>query len=631
MSRAAPQTARGSAPAAALISPAIAHDEREPEYRPIQWEICKRLLVYMWRRPGLQALAMGQAAGVALINAAVPVAMTETIRITIEAPEQWRIWSGGADAEWGLLAGTLLVGVLALLHYGMVAWRQYTATRMAEHVVFDMRADMFDHVQRLDMAYFDRTRLGRILARATGDISALRGAVVQVVPRLIIHGLTMALMFGAMLYYDWALTLMLAAFAPLIAFGNTRLGRRLEQAYRVVQESYSRMTASVAETVAGIRVTQGFAREGINAQLFDEVLMSHRRNNMRAAVAHGLYLPLLDVSSQVIAATILGLGAWRIASGQMGVADLIGFLLYSGGFFGSALILADLYSTTLAAMAGGERVFALLDTKPTIVDPPESAARELPLDAAGVGARVEFESVTFGYRDAAPVLHDVSFTLEPGRTIALVGHTGSGKTSIVNLVCRLYEYQAGEILIDGLDLRAIRLASLRSQSAMVSQDNFLFSGTVLDNIRFGRPSASDEEVRQACRDLGCLDILEGLPQGLATEVGERGGRLSLGQRQLVCFARAMLARPRLLILDEATSAVDTFTEHRIQQALERLMAGRSCLVIAHRLSTIRHADLILVLDHGCIVERGTHSELLRSGGHYATLYTQFIRLMDGAD
>ncbi len=626
MSRAAPLPA--PSPAAALISPVIPHDEREPEYRPIQWEICRRLLDYMWRRPRLQVLAMAQAAGVALINSSVPVVMTETIRLTIEAPERWRIWSGGADVRWGLLTGTALVAILALLHYALVAWRQYTATRMAEHVVFDIRADMFDHVQRLDMAFFDRTRLGRILARATGDISALRGAVVQVVPRLIIHGLTMLLMFGAMLFYDWALTLMLATLAPLIAIGNTRLGRRLEQAYRVVQESYSRMTASVAETVAGIRVTQGFARERVNAQLFDEVLMSHRRNNMRAAVAHGMYLPLLDVSSQVIASAIIGLGAWRISSTQMSVADLIGFLLYSGGFFGSALILADLYSTTLAAMAGGERVFALLDTKPAIVDPPPSLARDLPAAPDG-GARVEFRDVTFGYRAEAPVLHDVSLSIDPGRTVALVGHTGSGKTSIVNLVCRLYEFQHGQILIDGLDLRTIRLASLRSQSAMVSQDNFLFSGTMMDNIRFGRPGASDAEVAQACRDLGCLDILEALPEGLATEVGERGGSLSLGQRQLVCFARAMLACPRLLILDEATSAVDTFTEHRIQQALERLMAGRSCLVVAHRLSTIRHADLILVFDHGRIVERGTHADLLKSGGHYASLYTQFIRLMDG--
>jgi ATP-binding cassette subfamily B protein len=273
-------------------------------------------------------------------------------------------------------------------------------------------------------------------------------------------------------------------------------------------------------------------------------------------------------------------------------------------------------------MAGAERIFALLDTKPRITDAPGAQ----PLPRTSSGARIEFRNVTFGYTPERPVLHDVSFTAEPGRTIALVGHTGSGKTSIVSLICRLYPHQAGEILIDAQRVDDITLASLHSQTGLVLQDNFLFSGSVMDNIRFARPEATDDDVRAACKALDCLDVFEALPEGLNTDVGERGAGISLGQRQLVTFARAMLADPRILMLDEATSAVDTFTEYRIQLALEKLMLGRTCIVVAHRLSTVRRADQILVLDHGRIIERGTHDQLLAANARYATLYNEFIRL-----
>lgn len=613
------------ASAQTLISAAVTNEEREPEHRPLQWPLIRRLFAYTFRYPLLQWIIIGQAFAMAAVITTPPAIFTETIRWTIERPERWTSATGLLPVH-GLMIGAGIIVLVGVFFYFCFGWRVRCVNKLNELVVVDLRDDLHRHILRLDMAYFDRTKLGRILSRGTSDIAAMRAAVAQTIPRTFIQGLSMLFYFIAMLIYDWPLALMLLAFAPIIVYANEKLGARMEHAYRVVQESYSRLTSSIAETVAGIRVTQGFARESVNAGMFHSVLMIHRRNNMRAAVMHGLYMPLFDLASQIVGIAIILIAAWRISSGHMTVADLIGFMLYSAGFFGSAVALADLYGTTLHAMAGAERFFALLDTKPTINDPPGEPGREGNRVRPTGAARIQFESVTFGYIEGTPVLHGVSFIAEPGQTIALVGHTGSGKTSIVNLVCRLYEYQGGAITIDGRDLRTIPLDELHSSMALVSQDNFLFDGSVMNNIRFANPDATDAEVIEACRTLGCLDILEGLSGGLQTNVGERGAGLSLGQRQLVCFARAMIANPRILILDEATSSVDTFTEHLVQQALERLMQRRTCLVVAHRLSTIRHADQILVLDQGRIIECGSHGQLMIEGGHYAKLYDEFIRL-----
>jgi len=609
-----------------LVAGAAAmQDEREPEERPLQWPIVRRLIGYMMRYPALQIFVAMQGVVMALINTAPPLIVTETVRWTIQEPVRWRTLTGLEPAA-GLLTGAGLLVLTGLFFYLIFAWRLLAVNRLTERVVMDLRHDLFAHVQTLDMAFFDRTKLGRILSRGTSDVEAMRAAIAQVIPRTLIQGLMMVFAFAAMFIYDWVLAVALLGAAPIILILNWKLGAKMEHAYRRVQESYSRVTANIAETVAGIRVTKSFAREDLNADMFGNLLQQHRDNNMRAAVVHGIYIPLFDLASQTVAVGVLAVGAWRISAGHMTVADLLGFMLYSAGFFGSAVALADLYGTTLQAMAGGERFFALLDTPGTI---PDGKEEPLLTREERRGVRIEFNNVTFGYDATRPVLHELSFAAEPGQTVALVGHTGSGKTSIVNLVCRLYEYQIGEILIDGIDLRRIRRDWLRRATALVSQDNFLFDGSVMRNIRFGRIEATDEEVREACRTLGCLDILEALPQGLETIVGERGSSLSLGQRQLVCFARAMLADPRILILDEATSAVDTHTEFLIQEALERLMAGRTSLVVAHRLSTVRHADLILMMDHGRIIERGSHGQLMIAGGRYAELYDEFVRLRDG--
>ena len=594
------------------------------KYRPIDWRVTRRLLRYMLRYPKLQATIAAYAVVLALLTTSVPYVATLTIRYTLDEPEVWRSAFPDRPLWHGAVLGGLVIAVLALAYYLVMGVRLVAINRLAERVVFDLRHDIFTHVQRLDVAFFDRTKLGRILSRGTSDINAVRQAVAQIIPRTVIHGLEIVITFVAMFTFDWVLAAVILTLGPVLYALNSAFRKRMGEAYRRVQESFSRITANIAETVSGIRVTQAFARDRDNSSMFDGLLEDHRRHNMFAAKQHGMYIPLFDLASQTTAVVVITVGAWRVSQGAMSISDLLGFLFFSGLFFGSVIVIAELYNTTLQAMAGGERIFSLLDTKPTVTDAQD--AEDLPARDDDGGARVEFRGVSFAYNRDVQVLSDVSFTAEPGATVALVGHTGAGKTTVVNLLARFYDRTAGELLIDGRPIERVRLASLQAQLGLVLQDNILFAGSVLDNIRFGAPHVSDDDAREVARGLDCLDILEALPRGLHTDVGERGAALSLGQRQLVCFCRAMIANPRLLILDEATSAVDTHTEHNVQTALERLMLGRTCIVVAHRLSTIRNADLILVLHRGQVVERGTHEQLLTRSGRYRDLYDQFVRL-----
>jgi len=347
---------------------------------------------------------------------------------------------------------------------------------------------------------------------------------------------------------------------------------------------------------------------------------------MGTARSSAILLPLLELNSQFFVATLLMLGGWQVLEGHMELGVLITFFLFANQFFAPIQVLGNLYNQGLVAMAGAERVFQLLDTQPDWKDAADAVDLPDPRSTGTTtGARVEFNGVTFGYDPGKPVLHDVSFTAEPGQMLALVGHTGSGKSSIINLVAKFYLPTSGEVRVDGQEIRALTGHSLHRQLGMVTQHNFLFAGSVLDNIRYSRPEATEADVRAAVARLGCADAFDALPQGLLTVVGERGSGISSGQRQLVCFARALLADPRLLILDEATSAIDALTEARLQHALATLLTGRTSFVVAHRLSTIRQANLVLVLDHGRIIERGTHDELLSRGSHYASLYAQFVR------
>ncbi|MDE3084748.1 MAG: ABC transporter ATP-binding protein, partial [Verrucomicrobiota bacterium] len=446
-----------------------------------------------------------------------------------------------------------------------------------------------------------------------------------------------------------AMFLIVLGMAPILWTINRRFRIRLSNYSRASQESFSRVTATLAESVNGIRVTQSFVRQATNAGLFRELLADHSRHSVNLARTSAILVPLLELNSQFFIAILLLLGGWRTLHGYMDVSELILFFLMANQFFAPIQNLGIQYNQALIAMAGAERVFRFIDIKPDWEDAPDAAPLPDPREVQGSkfkvqslagptlnvepgtlnsanGARVEFHHVSFGYDPARLVLNDVSFVAEPGRTIALVGHTGSGKSSIINLAAKFYLPTRGEVFIDGHEIRRITSHSLHRQMGMVQQQNFLFSGTVLDNIRLSKPEATEDEVREAARRLDCLDIVEALPHGLNTQIGEKGAGLSVGQRQLICFVRALLADPRLVILDEATSSIDALTEARLQHALLALLRGRTSFVVAHRLSTIRHADLVLVLDQGRIIERGTHAQLLEKGGHYAALYHQFIQI-----
>lgn len=587
------------------------HVEREEHrQRPLDFRLIARILSYT--RP-YAAQRNWLIVTVILRSIQLP-ALTWTVAAVINGPIQRRDETG---VWWGAVGFALLaISTQVVMHF-----RQRLALELGEAVVGDLRTALFTHIQSLRMRWFHQTKVGRVISRMTSDIEDVRVGVQEVLFVSLVQVGQMLVAMTAMIWYDWTLFLIVLGLAPALWVINRHFHRRLSAALRNMRESFSRVTATLAESVVGIRVTQAFVRQEENAEMFEALAEDHSRYNTEVLQTHGLFLPLLDLNSQMFIVVLLLVGGWRVLqpNSSMQVGDLVGFFFMANLFFSPILILGNQYNQAMTAMAGAERLFGLLDLQPEWTDPPH--ARRLD----HIAGRVEFEQVTFGYDPERPVLHDISFSVEPGQTIALVGHTGSGKTSIINLVSKFYLPQRGTIRIDGCDLRDLASDALHHQMGIVLQNNFLFYGSVADNIRFGKPDATLEEMEQVLSRLGCADLLAALPQGLATPVGERGATLSAGQRQLVCFARALVADPRILILDEATSSIDSATEARLQRALQILIAGRTSFVVAHRLSTIRHADQVLVLDHGHIVERGRHSELLAQGGVYAALHDRFVR------
>lgn len=584
--------------------------DQEPDQRPLEWGLILRLFgytrPYAVRRNWLFAIVILRSLQLPLVAWALGAVINGPI--------------SGGDAR-GTLLGALGFGLLALVTQITMHFRQRLALELGEEVVRDLRNAVYNRLMGLQLGYFNRTKLGRIISRITSDIEALRTGVQNV---LFVAMVQVGQMVGAgalMIYYNWRLFLVILVMAPVLWGINRYFRRRIGEASRNVQESYSRVTASIAETVKGIRVTQGFVREDLNAGIFRRLVEDHAGYNMGLARNVALYIPLLHLNSQCFIASILFIGGYGALHPEwnMSVGDLIVFFFLADLFFSPIAHLGSQFTQAMSAMAGAERVFRLLDFEPEWQDPPHA----VPIPT--IRGVVAFDRVHFHYDPAKPVLKDVSFSAQPGQTVALVGHTGSGKTTIINLLSKFYLCQAGVVSIDGFDLKQVETPSLRRQMGVVLQQNFLFSGTVRENIRLGRLDASDDEVLEAVRRLDCLDLIESMAHGLDTVVGERGSGLSVGQQQVVCFARAMLADPRILILDEATSAIDTVTEARLQKALGLLLKGRTSFVVAHRLSTIRNADLVLVLDHGVIVERGHHLELLARDGVYASLYRQFAQ------
>jgi ATP-binding cassette subfamily B protein len=594
----------------------VRDDEEDDEVqRPLEWSLIRRLFTYAAPVKG-KVTALGL---MTFVRSAQLPALVWIATLVIKGPITGGDWNG-------ILLGVGAYALLALTTDGLFHFRQRYALEIGETVVNGLRADIFAKVQRQPMSFFQRMKLGRIIGRVTSDVEALRVGIQDVLFVSAIQLGQMIFSSVVMAWSDWALFLVVLGLAPVLWIINRHFRVKLSHYSRAASDSFSRVTATLAESVNGIRVTQGFVRQETNAGLFRHLLADHSRYSIALARTSAILTPLLELNSQFFVAILLMFGGWRVFHHQMGVGELITFFLLANQFFAPIAIIGNQYNQALIAMAGAERVFRLIDWPPDW----EDAADARPLPVQPHGMRVEFRSVSFGYDPPRLVLHDVSFTAEPGQTIALVGHTGSGKSSIINLVSKFYLPTRGEVLLDGQEIRTLTSHSLHRQMGMVQQQNFLFSGTVLENIRLAKPDATEDEVRAAAARLDCLDVFEALPRGLHNDVGERGASLSVGQRQLVCFARALLADPRLVILDEATSSIDALTEARLQKALVELLRGRTSFVVAHRLSTIRHADLVLVLDQGRIIERGTHAALLARGGHYAALYRQFVQVDDRA-
>jgi len=515
--------------------------------------------------------------------------------------------ASGLDTIALLYLGSLLLAFV--VRFGQVFILQMTGQK----VMMDLRREIYAHLQRLHVGFFDQNPVGRLMTRVTTDVDAVNELFTSGVVTVFGDLFTLFGIMGVMVAMNWKLALVTFSVIPLFFVVTNWFRAGSRATFREVRRWVARINAFLQENITGMPVVQLFRREERNREAFAAINRQHTDANLAQIFYYAVFYPAIELLAALATALIILYGGWRVIAGTLTLGALVAFIQYSERFWRPISDLSEKFNILQAAMASSERIFTLLDTEPKVVAPHK------PVHLETVRGRVGFENVTFGYQPGTPVLQDIDFTVEPGKSVALVGATGAGKTSIISLLTRFYDVDQGRVTLDGVDVRALDPAQLRSSLALVLQDVHLFSGTIASNIRLGS-AIPDERVKEAARAVHAHRFIEALPGGYATEVRERGATLSVGQKQLLSFARALAHDPRVLILDEATSSVDTETEALIQDALRVLLQGRTAIVIAHRLSTIQHVDEILVLHKGRVRERGTHQELLAQRGLYWRLY-----------
>lgn len=607
-------TNRASGEAAAKNERFVYKDDDLIE-KPFNWKQLGRLYGYMkpYRKQLLPVIIVTMVLGT-LTRLAMPTIIALSIDHAIN-PEQ-----GEPSLQKLYMYGAIGLA-LYLIQYATNVYRIKYTNIIGQRVIFDLRRELFTHIQRLSFRFYDKRPAGSVLVRITNDVNALQDLFTNGVVNLIMDCVQLVGIVILLLVLNFKLGLAVMITVPLMFVVSTALRKRIRFAWQDVRIKQSRLNAHLNESIQGIRVTQAFVQERANIGYFDKMNTINRQAWNRASMMNQTFGPVIEITSAIGTLILFWYGAHLVQADAITVGLLVAFANYIGNFWEPINRLGQMYAQLLIAMASSERIFEFIDEQPTVAELAE--AKQLP----EIRGDVELENIVFEYEAGRPALRGVSLTASAGQSIALVGHTGSGKSTIINLLCRFYDPTEGCVRIDGKDIRDVTIESLRSQVGIVLQDTFIFSGTIRDNIRYGRLDATDEEIELAAKAVDAHDFIMGLPQGYDTEVQERGNVLSMGQRQLLSFARALLADPRVLILDEATASIDTETELKIQEALKTLLFGRTSFIIAHRLSTIRHADKIIVLDHGRIVEQGNHDELMRQRGVYAGLIEAQYRFL----